>query len=84
MVTVSNCSSPRSYIQVGDEVHVLIGGSTPCVLYKSDDRDEEDGKEDAGDWFRLQGPCYLSGFMDGKAVELVRKGIVQPEIVRIW
>ena len=72
------------HIEVGDEVHVLFGGRTPYVLYKSNKKDEESGEWEACDWFRLQGPCYLSGFMDGQAVGLVRKGIVQPESICIW
>jgi hypothetical protein len=47
--------------KVGDEIYVLVGGSTPYVL-----------RPEGGD-YRLMGPCYLTGRMQGETrAEVIR------------
>lgn len=54
----------RCNAQVGDEVHILFGGGTPFVLRRQESNNSLEKR------YRLMGPCYLSGFMHGEALDL--------------
>lgn len=61
------CSSVRS----GDVVAVLFGCRLPVILRPCGG--------DGGAAYRLVSVCYVSGFMDGEAVEMWKKGLLPDE-----
>jgi hypothetical protein len=79
--TVTMCSRYRNFIytsdqvvgvaswsvQAGDKVVVLLGSSVPFILRRS------------GSSYRLISDCYLSGFMDGEAIQMLRDGVLEAE-----
>ena len=59
-------------MEKGDVVCVLFGGKMPFVL-----RPWNDGK------FLLVGECYVHGFMQGEALELLERGEIDEEMFHI-
>jgi hypothetical protein len=51
--------------QIGDEVHVLVGGKTPFLLRPRDKQDKAPEPK-----YEILGDCYVQGWMDGDAEEM--------------
>ncbi|CAF3511544.1 unnamed protein product [Fusarium graminearum] len=60
----------RPYVEEGDVVAVLDGGKVPMILRKTDPVSEKSTE----DTYRIVGPAYVHGFMDGKAEVGVTEG----------
>ena len=64
---------PRSFgVKEGYEICVLFGGNTPYVV-----RSLRNRRTDQQRW-KLVGPCYLYGYMDGEAIAAYRRGALEP------
>jgi hypothetical protein len=62
---------PSNVILPGDVVCVLAGHDYPVVLRRKDSH------------FVLIGVCSVIGLMDGEAMELVRAGVAEGEVLEI-
>jgi hypothetical protein len=61
-------------VRPGDVVAVLFGCRLPVILRPCGD----DGTS-----YRLVSVCYVSGFMDGEAVEMWKNGLLSDEAFEI-
>ncbi|KAM0354883.1 hypothetical protein ACHAPU_000720 [Fusarium lateritium] len=66
----------RPHVEQGDVVAVLDGGKLPMVLRKVDAKDQHEGQ---GNTYRLVGPAYVHGFMDGRAEIGITEGWLQKQ-----
>jgi hypothetical protein len=97
----------KCHVEVGDSVHVLLGGNTPfimrrlladeydnvneCLKYAWDPvgfRDEDGSRPQTLDErcrmaYRLMGPCYLQGWMDGETISAWRKNELELSLVTL-
>lgn len=64
--------------QPGDTLVVLIGAKTPFVLRQVIDDDYADRTR-----YELIGECYFNGWMDGKALILVKNAILKAELITL-
>ncbi|KAK0125710.1 hypothetical protein ONS95_000288 [Cadophora gregata] len=82
-IVSNNCN-----IDVGDTVHLLLGGNTPYVLRQDVGVEPCDGKSvetppnsamstNLDLPYILKGPCYVQGYMDGEAMPAFRRGEIE-------
>ncbi|KAH8704462.1 heterokaryon incompatibility protein-domain-containing protein [Phaeosphaeriaceae sp. PMI808] len=53
-------------MEVGDTIHIFLGGHTPYVLRKANEAAKASGEEAK---YEFIGTCYVQGLMDGEALE---------------
>jgi hypothetical protein len=66
----------RADTRVGDEVILLIGGSTPFIVRRAHHSVDRKGAP-ADALYTLIGDCYVHGLMDGEGMELgIKEGLI--------
>jgi len=71
------CMVPRAS-NVGDTVAVLRRSKVQRVLRPSDSRNGPDGQH-GSDGYRVIGPAYVHGLIDGQAIDLTDIGVLEAE-----